>query len=60
MMVELHLWFDHWLVINSIHNFVGEIGEIYSLLTFGFQNTTHRIFFFYIYSPICDQSLCHT
>ncbi len=40
--------------------FWGEIGEIYSLLTFGLQNTTHRIFYLYIYSPFCDQSLCHT
>jgi hypothetical protein len=37
-----------------------EIGEIYSLLTFGFQITTRRIFHFYIYSPFCDQSQCHT
>ncbi len=37
--------------------FDGEIGEIYSLLTFGFQITAHRIFYFYIYSPFCDQSL---
>jgi hypothetical protein len=35
---------------------IGEIGEIYSLLTFGFQITTCRIFYFYIYSPFCDQS----
>jgi hypothetical protein len=38
----------------------GEIGEIYSLLTFGFQITTRRIFYFYIYSLFCDQSLCCT
>jgi hypothetical protein len=29
----------------------GEIGKMYSLLTFGFHNTTRRIFYFYIYSP---------
>ncbi len=28
--------------------FQGEIGEIYLLLTFGFQITTRRIFYFYI------------
>jgi hypothetical protein len=38
----------------------GKIGEIYSLLTFGFQITTRKIFYFYIYSPFCDQSQCHT
>jgi hypothetical protein len=40
--------------------FWGEIGEIYSLLTFGFQITTRRIFYFYMYSPFCDHSQCHT
>jgi hypothetical protein len=41
-------------------NFDGEIGEMYSLLTFAFQMYTRRIFYFYRHSPFCEQSLCHT
>jgi hypothetical protein len=45
---------------NISGNNIGEIGEIYLLLTFGFQITTRRIFYFYTYSPFCNQSQCHT
>jgi hypothetical protein len=47
-------------IINNKHTIKNEIGEIYSLLTFGYQITTHRNFYFYIHSPFCDQSQCHT
>jgi hypothetical protein len=50
----------HSLTTASTRMLKGEIGETYSLLTFGFQNTTCRNFYFYIYSLFCDQSLCHT